>query len=116
MSDMLSMFSTVGSSLKRALYLFGVTNDLDFLILALDVGDCGGEDDVDKLCLFLFLSICIIFADFLVIDNFNWGHGPRSHIAVLSKSKGHRSDGTYGLIKVWSMTEKHFMVIGSIME
>jgi len=52
--DVFSMFSTVGSSTERGLYLFGVTNNLDFLMLAIYDGDCGGEDDVDKLRLFLF--------------------------------------------------------------
>jgi len=34
----------------------GVTNDIVFFMLAIDAGDCGGEDDLNKLRLFLFLS------------------------------------------------------------
>lgn len=62
----------VGSSTERTLYLFGVTNSLDFLMLARCGGDCDGEDDVDKLRLFLFLSslfLLIIWLLAILIGN-----------------------------------------------
>jgi hypothetical protein len=95
---------------ERALNLFGVTNNLDFLILVIDNSDCGYENVVDKLRLFLFLSSLFLLIN-LVIDNFNWGHSPGSPSQYYQSPKVITCDGAYGLIRVWCMIVMRFMII-----
>jgi hypothetical protein len=89
LSDILSVFSTVGSSAERALYLFGVTNCFDFFMQAINDVDYGAEDDVDKLRLFLFLfSLFLLIIWLLIIlieDTVSGAISP-----ILSMSKGRR--------------------------
>lgn len=57
---------------------FGIMNNFDFLIFTIcDVGDCGGEEDVDKLRLLLVLFL--FFFDYLIIYNFYCGYDSRRH-------------------------------------
>lgn len=56
LSVMKLRFSMVGSSTERTLYLFGVTNDLAFLMQVVFDSDCGEVVGIDKLRLFLFLT------------------------------------------------------------
>jgi hypothetical protein len=70
--------------------MLGVTNNLVFLMLAKYDGDCGGEDDVDRLRLFLFLStlfLLIIWLMTILIGD----KVPEAISPVLSGSKGHHA-------------------------
>lgn len=101
LSDMTLRLSIVGSSTDRTLYLFGVTNDLAFLMQVVYDGDCGGVDDADKLRLFLFLSslflLIIWLLTILIGDTVLEAISP-----VLSESKGHRARRCLWTVCIWT--------------